>query len=137
MHENLMWLFFNRRHAGSAKASDAAAPIIAEVSASAKFALLDSHKHLIKESDARLTRKKKEGKGYSELIQMPITGFAGSDRLIKRLMVLLASARAGNSSTDVLKEFTAILDELLERNKLDTFTYKLFLKKLLAYLSSS
>lgn len=48
MHENLMWMFFNRRYAGTAKASVAAAPIIAEVLASAKLALLYSYKHLKK-----------------------------------------------------------------------------------------
>lgn len=48
IYENLMWLFFYRRHAGTPKASEAAAPIIAEVSAVAKFALLKKNKHSIK-----------------------------------------------------------------------------------------
>lgn len=52
---------------------------------------------------------------------MPIVIYAGSDRLMKRLNILLASVRAGNNSKNILKEYTATLDEHPERNKLDTF----------------
>lgn len=71
MHKNLMWLFFNRKHEGTTKTSDAAAPIIAESIESRKFALLDSPKHLIKKSDARLIKRKKEDKGFGDLIGLP------------------------------------------------------------------
>lgn len=50
----------NRQHAGRTKAREAAAPIIAEVSTSNKFALLDKFKHLIIKSESRLTKRKKE-----------------------------------------------------------------------------
>lgn len=66
-----------------------------------------------------------------------IASYAGIDRLVKRAMILLASTRAGNSSRDVLREFTAILYELLELNKLVTITYKVFLKKMLVHLRNN
>lgn len=54
MQENLILILLNRKHKGTAKASDVAAPIIFEVSGFAKFALPYSQKHLIKKNDARL-----------------------------------------------------------------------------------
>lgn len=107
MHKNLMWLFYYRKHAGTPKTFEALAPIIAEVIAFKKFALLDSQKNLIKQSDARL--KKRKSKVFIDITEMPIASHPSNDRQVKSSIFLLTNARESNVSQDIFREYMAVL----------------------------
>lgn len=99
------------------------------VKKSEKYKLLLKYENELKDILDVIRKEKKAGKGYREIIKQPIANDAGSDNLIKRLFILLASVNAGNTNKDILNEYTTILDKLIDRNKIDTFLYRVFLKK--------
>ena len=47
-----------------------------------------------------------------------------TDDQLKRIFVLLGTLKAGNTNSDILKEFTAILDELYKDKKISKLLYK-------------
>lgn len=78
----------------------------------------------------RLHSAQKAGVRYKDKMFKRIQSYANLDRLIKKAMILLASAKAGNNSSELIKVYYARLDNLLDRGTIDTFFYKVLFKKL-------
>jgi GTPase SAR1 family protein len=72
-----------------------------------------------------------KGEGYKGISTASIVISPEKSQQLKRLLVLLGSKNAGNDNPDGLKEYTAILDELLNKNDINKLTYKILLYKYL------
>ena len=65
-----------------------------------------------------------KGDGYKDIALQPITIPPDANNQLKRVFVLLRSLRCGNDNTDILPEFSALLDQLYKDNKINKLLYK-------------
>ena len=72
-----------------------------------------------------------KGEGYRIIATSPIVISPEKSQQLNRLLVLLGSKNAGNDNPYGMKEYTAILDELLNKNEISKLTYKILLYKYL------
>ena len=74
--------------------------------------------------------KKIGGEGYKSLaLTQPIFLPSNANDQLKRLFVLLGSLSAQNNNPNLLKEFTAILDELYKNKTISKMLYKILYYK--------
>ena len=78
-----------------------------------------------------------KGEGYRIIATKPIVISPQKSEQLKRLLVLLGSKNAGNDNPDGLKEYTAILDELFNKQVINKSSYKILLHKYLDKSSSN
>ncbi len=72
-----------------------------------------------------------KGEGYKIMANAPVVISPEKSEQLKRLLVLLGSKNAGNDNPDGLKEYTAILDKLLNKNDINKLTYMILIHKYL------
>lgn len=70
-----------------------------------------------------------KGEGYRFSSNRPIIISPDKSQQINRLLVLLVSKKSGNDNPDGIKEYTAILDELLNKKEISKLQYKLLYYK--------
>ncbi|MCP6768820.1 hypothetical protein NL529_28655, partial [Klebsiella pneumoniae] len=69
--------------------------------------------------------KEQYGLGYKDLAKaQPIYLPKDADEQLRRVFVLLGSLNAQNNNPNVLKEFTALLDQLYHDKKITKLLYK-------------
>ena len=73
--------------------------------------------------------KASRGEGYRQLSEQPIVIPPNINDQLKKVMISLASLRAGNNNPDLLKEMSANLDELYKNKVISKQIYKVLYYK--------
>ena len=66
----------------------------------------------------------KYGFGYKDIALQPIMIPPDASDQMSRVFTLLGSLQCGNNNTDILSEFSALLDQLYKDNKINKLLYK-------------
>ena len=65
-----------------------------------------------------------KGDGYKNIALQPIMIPPDASNQLKRVFILLGSLKCANNNSDILNEFSALLDQLYNESKINKLLYK-------------